>query len=68
MTVDIIHEGGGCEQVVKQSRGELEVHIHLCENKATHIAYFTGPIEKKCCAECGARWLESGFLVDLVPL
>ena len=71
MTLDIFHQGGGCEALVRQEGNELndlKVHHYFCENKPTHIAVFESGKEKKCCDEHAAMWLDSSLVVDLVPL
>ena len=71
MTVDIIHEGGGCEAIARQEGSELkdlEVHIYLCSEKATHTAVFRDGRELPCCGSHGAMWLDLDYLADLVPL
>ena len=71
MTVDVFHEGGGCEEITKVKgflKASVQTEYWLCKNKPTHVAVLKDGTEKKVCDKHAEEWLDLGVAVDLVPL
>ncbi len=54
-----IHQGGGCEAIVREEGNELtdkEVRQYLCPNKAVEIVTFDAGFTKSACQEHADKW------------
>jgi len=66
MATVYIHQGGGCEAIVREEGNELvdgEIHRYLCPNEVVETITFKAGFTKRVCQKHADKW-RARFLTE----